>query len=285
MATVERPRSVADGVALFPARTPTLPPATHTNSYALGTRDVLLVEPATPFEDERRAWLDWARGLASQGRHLVAIFATHHHIDHISGARFLAAELDLPLWMHGANLDWIDDIPVTRQLTDDELIELDGPQPMAWRCLHTPGHAPGHLCLYESHTGTAIVGDMVASVGTILIDPSDGDLSEYLRQLARLERLGAEVALPAHGDPITDPGSHFRHYIQHRLMREEKVVSALNQATEPASVTSLLPGAYSDTPRELWPLAARSLESHLVKLENDGAATCNDSGLWTRFTP
>ena len=86
MATVERPRSVADGVALFPARTPTLPPATHTNSYALGTRDVLLVEPATPFEDERRAWLDWARGLASQGRHLVAIFATHHHIDHISGA-------------------------------------------------------------------------------------------------------------------------------------------------------------------------------------------------------
>ena len=42
-----RPRDIAPSVSLFPARTVTLPPATHTNSYALGTRDVLLVEPAT----------------------------------------------------------------------------------------------------------------------------------------------------------------------------------------------------------------------------------------------
>ena len=47
-----RPQDVAPGVAWFAARTPTLPPATHTNSYAIGTRQLLLVEPATPYEDE-----------------------------------------------------------------------------------------------------------------------------------------------------------------------------------------------------------------------------------------
>ena len=71
-----RPRTVLRDVELFAARTPTLPPATHTNSYALGGRDVLLVEPATPYEDELVAWLGWARGLVSAGRRPLALFVT-----------------------------------------------------------------------------------------------------------------------------------------------------------------------------------------------------------------
>ncbi|HSN97829.1 MAG TPA: MBL fold metallo-hydrolase, partial [Candidatus Nanopelagicales bacterium] len=81
-----RPREVARAATLFPARTPTLLPATHTNSYALGEREVLLVEPATPYDDERRAWLDWARGVESSGRRLLAVVLTHHHPDHVGGA-------------------------------------------------------------------------------------------------------------------------------------------------------------------------------------------------------
>ena len=60
-----RPRELSRSVASFAARTPTLPPATHTNSYALGSREVLLVEPATPYPDEQRAWLEWARAMPS----------------------------------------------------------------------------------------------------------------------------------------------------------------------------------------------------------------------------
>src|SRR5580700_12003489 len=97
---VIRPREIGRSVSLFPARTPTLPPATHTNSYALGARDVLLVEPATPYADEQRAWLAWARGLVSQGRRLVGLVATHHHADHVGGLDVLSRELALPVWAH-----------------------------------------------------------------------------------------------------------------------------------------------------------------------------------------
>ena len=58
-----RPRELSRSVSAFAAKTPTLLPATHTNSYALGGRDVVLVEPATPYEDEQRAWIEWARAL------------------------------------------------------------------------------------------------------------------------------------------------------------------------------------------------------------------------------
>jgi glyoxylase-like metal-dependent hydrolase (beta-lactamase superfamily II) len=43
---------------------------------------------------------------------------------------------------------------------------LAGEAPSRGRVLHTPGHARGHVCLHDEATGTVVVGDMVASVGT-----------------------------------------------------------------------------------------------------------------------
>ena len=118
------------------------------------------------------------------------------------------------------------------------------------------------------------MGDMVASAGTILIDPNDGDMIAYLAQLERLAGLGASLALPAHGDPIPAPEVLFRRYVEHRLLREAKVIAALPQpGTAPASIDALVPVAYADTPKFLWPIARLSLEAHLVKLLREGRAT------------
>ncbi len=267
-----RPREITRTVALFPAETPTLPPATHTNSYALGSRDVLLVEPATPYEGERRAFVEWAEGLRAQGRVLKGILATHHHPDHIGGAKFLSEALALPLWASEETAKRLD-ATVSVRVHDGEEIVLDGPTPVSLRVLITPGHAPGHVCLLDEASGTVVVGDMVASVGTILIARGDGDMRVYLEQLARLRDLGARRALPAHGEPIDEPSKLFAHYIDHRLKRERKVLTALSnlgKVSGTATLAALLPEVYDDVSLALFPIAMLSLETHVDKLVADG---------------
>ena len=115
---------------------------------------------------------------------------------------------------------------------------------------------------------------MVASVGTILIDPVDGDMRAYLEQLDRLAQLDARLALPAHGEPIDRPTELFRRYITHRQMREAKIVAAVAslQAAGSAapSAEEILPEAYDDVPPTKWPIALLSLRAHLKKLQDEG---------------
>ncbi|MFO0664920.1 MAG: MBL fold metallo-hydrolase [Polyangiaceae bacterium] len=253
-------------------RTPTLAPATHTNAYALGEREIVLVEPATPYEDEKRAFVEWVRGLESRGRKVVALFATHHHEDHVGGLAFLARELSLPVWMHAFTAERTGIVP-HRLLHDGDEIVLAGPEASSYRVLHTPGHAEGHLCLHDESSGAVVVGDMVASVGTILIAPGEGDMAVYLAQLERLSKLGAKVALPAHGDPISEPTNHFNAYITHRLAREARVESCVKSlGSHGGNLDALVALAYADTPESVWPIAKLSLEAHLLKLLAEGRA-------------
>lgn len=260
-----RPRDVVPGVGLFPVRTPTLPPATHTNTYALLGDEVYLVEPATPYDDERAAWLSWARSIE---RPIAGVFVTHHHVDHASAATFFARALSVPLFGHAITFD----------LLKPEGVELrtlvDGDRVGSWDVLHTPGHAPGHLCLHDAEGRTLIAGDMVANGSTILIPPEDGgDMAAYLEQLRRLDALNTTTVLPAHGEPIDDPRALFAYYVKHRLMREEKIFAAWQAqrvalGREP-TVAEIVPVAYDDTPVHLWPIARSATEAHVIKLRNE----------------
>ena len=276
MSSADALGKISEGVESFSALTPTLPPATHTESYALGVREIVLVEPATPYEDERQKFVSWAEGLRSQGRNLIAIFATHHHPDHVGGAAFFKEALGLPLWAHEATAVRLRNVEVDRRLGEGDAIDLDGPTPQRWKAMHTPGHAPGHLCLFEESIGALVVGDMVASTGTILIEPKDGDMIQYLASLRRLEALNAKVALPAHGAPIAEPSKLFRGYVAHRLMREGAVLRAV-ESTGGGTLDELLPIAYVDTNPALFPIARMSLEAHLDKLVREGAVVRRDA--------
>lgn len=278
------PRSLSAAVELAAFRSPTIPPATHTNSYAIGSREVVLVEPATPYEGERRAFLEWARAFSRSGRSLVAIFVTHHHKDHVGGAEFLARELGLPVWMHAETAARVPVAP-GRLLVDGERIALEGPVPTEWEVLHTPGHAPGHLCLYSAGTRELVVGDMLAGTGTILVPPAsgNGDMAEYLRQLRRLGALDAFVAYPAHGEPIERPERLCRAYVAHRLAREARIVEVLTIAPG-RSADELVDTVYGDVPFASRPFARMSLEAHLEKLVVEARVSVRGVGAEARYT-
>lgn len=257
------PVDVAPAVRCVPLRTPTLPPATHTNCLLVGQKRVAVIEPASPYPDQQGR-LD--RELERHGGQVVAILLTHHHADHVGYAAALRDRLGAPLCAHRETARRVD-FPIDRLLEDGEVLDLG--HGVQIEAVFTPGHAPGHLVYLERGSRIAYAGDMVAGEGTILVDPSDGgDMREYLASLERLGALGARALVPSHGEVLEDPGAVVEHFIAHRMMRERKVLGAIGQGG--ALVSEVLARAYDDTPMLLWPLAARALEAHLLKLVREG---------------
>ncbi len=258
--------AIAPGVRLAPFRTPTLLPATHTNSYLLmdGERPSVLVEPAPTDRAEIERLAHWAAGVDR-------IFVTHHHADHVGALEELAERLDAPVLAHPSTASRLRGARF-EHVEDGAELEVG---PRRWRALHTPGHAPGHLCLVDEAAGTGIVGDMVAGIGTILVEPTDGDMGQYLASLERLAALELRKVLPAHGGLLVG-GEVFTRYATHRRMREAKVLAALRQA--PGPVGGLVPIAYDDAPKAVWPLARLSVEAHLLHLQEQGHAERTAAG-------
>jgi endoribonuclease LACTB2 len=266
---------VAPGIRVLALRTPTLPPAAHTNAYVVGPGQgpQVVIDPGSPYPDQQSVLDRALEEDAASGRQLALIMLTHHHADHIGGAMALAARWNVPIAAHVNTARRLAGrVTVTRELSDGEVLEEFG-----ITCLYTPGHADGHLC-YE-HGGASIAGDMVAGLGWILIDPVEGNMSDYLASLRLLLARPATTLLPAHGPPITDGPSKLREYMAHRTMREDRVVAALGAAG--ASLDELLPTVYSDTPQILWLLARRSLRAHLDKLVKEGRAREDAPDRWT----
>ena len=262
---------VAPGIRVLALRTPTLPPAAHTNVYLVGPEigPVAVVDPGSPYPDQQ-ALLDQV--LAEVPIDLVLL--THHHGDHVGGAAALATRWGVPIAAHPATARRLDGIvEVTQPIGDGERVH-------GLTAVHTPGHAEGHLCFEHDDARATIAGDMVAGLGTILIDPSEGDMARYLASLELLLARPAAALLPAHGPMITDGPAKLREYLVHRRMREDRVLAALSGA--PATLDAMLPTAYGDTPRMLWPLAERSLRAHLDKLVTEGRARFDGEARWSR---
>lgn len=264
---------VAPGVRALALETPTLPPATRTNTYLLGERDVIVVEPASPHAHEQARLFESIEAAKLTVR---AIVLTHHHADHHGAAVALRERTSAPILAHPLTAERV---PFRVDSTLEEGASLAGDDG-AWRVLHTPGHAPGHIVV--SREGTWIVGDMVAGVGTILIEPGDGDMTAYIASLQRMESLASDdaVLLPAHGPPLRPARAVLAHYVAHRLAREARVLAACEETLRDVEV--LVSRAYADTPREVWPIAQLSLRAHLAKLVREGRVREEDGGFALR---
>lgn len=259
------------GVILLPLATPTLPPADRTNAFLLGTGERLLVDPGTPFEPEIARLVTALHSLAATGQgKVVAIWLTHHHPDHVGAVEAVRKALGVPVAAHRETAARLAErgIAVDRELAEGDRVVLAGEPPFPVRVLHTPGHARGHLCFYDENGGSLLAGDLVAGIGTIVIDPPEGDMDAYLASLARLVDLAPRTLFPAHGPPAADAVAKLQELIAHRLWREERVLAAWRAGLrEPRE---MLAAIYDDPPTQARPLAERQIVAHLERLRRAG---------------
>jgi endoribonuclease LACTB2 len=264
------------GLITVPLRTPTLPPATHTNCLLLGDDALWVVDPGSPWPEEQELLEKSLDLLASEGRRAVGILLTHFHHDHVAGAPRLAERLGLPIVAHKETQARLEgSVRVDRLLEDGARLETG---PRGWRALHLPGHTRGHLCLIEEKTGAVVAGDLISGLSTVVIDPPEGDMADYFDSIERLSGLSPGALYPAHGPVVPGGKLKLAQTLEHRRAREQRVIDALSAAKTSALPADLVPAAYPDVAADLYPLAERSLLAHLLKLVKDGRASTDAAG-------
>ncbi|NOT59575.1 MAG: MBL fold metallo-hydrolase [Acidobacteria bacterium] len=262
-----------EGFFIAPLRTPTIPPATHTNCYLIGGEEMVIVDPGSPYPDEQARFDQIVEAFLVEGRRFREIIITHLHPDHIGGVMHLAERFGVPVAAHRLTASEINgEVRVDRLIEDDELIVLrNKSNSLEWRlrALWTPGHARGHLSLHEERTGTLITGDCVVGLGTVVIAPPEGNMTDYFASLRRYLALDKLTALlPGHGPVIADARTKIEEYITHRLAREAKILVALGDA--PLTIPAIVQAVYTDVAPAMHQLAELSVRAHLDKLTQEG---------------
>ncbi len=208
-----------------------------TNTYIYGDGPCVVIDPGS--EDEGH--LEAIRVAAAERGGIGLVLLTHSHGDHTAGADQLGGR-------GGA-------------------ARADGEEHAGLRALATPGHAADHVC-FLSADGVCFSGDLVLGLGSTIVPPGGNSLAAFMGSLRLLQAEEIELIAPGHGPWITDPAAKLAEYVEHREMRERRLLAALERGER--SRAALLAEAWDDIPVELLPMAAMAMEAHLEKLESEG---------------
>jgi glyoxylase-like metal-dependent hydrolase (beta-lactamase superfamily II) len=204
-----------------------------TNTYLYGSDPCAVIDPGSADSGH----LDAIRAAAAERGGIGLVLLTHSHGDHTEGADQLGADVVLPSGGEGH---------------------------FGLRVLATPGHAEDHVC-FLTEGGVCFSGDLVLGLGSTIVPPGGNSLAAFMDSLSLLQEQEIELIAPGHGPWITDPAAKLAEYIEHRQMRERRLIEALEAGER--SRAELLATVWDDIPIELLPMAAMAMEAHLEKLE------------------
>ncbi|MFL5900486.1 MAG: MBL fold metallo-hydrolase [Solirubrobacterales bacterium] len=224
-----------------------------TNTYLYGSDPCVVIDPGPNIVSH----LDSVRAAAEERGGIGAVLLTHAHGDHADGAEALATAAAEKRALEAGRVAWRPEVVLPR----------DGEEHCGLRAVATPGHAPDHVCFFTPD-GVCFSGDLVLGAGSTFVPPDGGSLAAYMDSLRRMQAEPIELICPGHGPWIEDPAAKLAEYVEHREMRERRLLAALERGERSREV--LLAEVWDDVPAQVRPAAAMVMQAHLDKLEAEG---------------
>ncbi len=263
-------------VIVFPLKTPTLPPATHTNCFIVGNKEFIVIDAASSHESEQAKLHKLIDQLIINGGVCKEIIVSHLHNDHHGGEvalqQYLSEKhrLSVPISTHKITSESLSHIKFDKFIEDSDVYNLKDNcgDIFQFKTLHTRGHARGLLAFYDEEFGFLLSTDNVVGTGSVVIAPPEGNMSEYFETLDRLKNLpNLRFLCGSHGSAIYDAKGKIDEYILHRNERETQILQAFNEGAK--TYSEIVEKVYIGLPKDLIRLAEKSVEAHLEKLKRE----------------
>ena len=255
------------GIFVIPVLSQTILPATTTNCFLLGDKEHrYIIDPGSHLESENKRLVQVVRELNDFGT-IQGILLTHHHRDHLQGVSYLKQKLKIPVMAHEKTKELLkDSLQIDSVLQDKDILDLGfDTKQREWKLeiIFTGGHSKDHIVFLDKRFNALFAGDMVAGVGTVLVE----DMSEYLAGLDLLIEKNIGMILPGHGIMNFEGQKLLEQYKSHRLERLKLIEAAFEKYENKASISELTEVAYNDVDKEYHEAAQRQVATYLRYLE------------------
>lgn len=259
------------GVRQFLPLSHTFPPANRTNAFIIGdgldeSSPKYLIDPSPKDEAELNKFLKSVNKIGFD-----AIFLTHQHPDHYQFSADIAREYKVGIELSAYTLekilersgkDYFDGISLKIRREGEVITKSLGKNVLVYE---VPGHDEGQLALAPEGLNWFLVGDLIQTIGTVVIQAPEGDMSKYFSSLERVIALNPKNIIPSHG--IIIGGIHkIQETLKHRQLREDQIKNLLLEGKDINQMVSII---YSGLAENLIPYAQRTVEAHLKKINEE----------------
>jgi glyoxylase-like metal-dependent hydrolase (beta-lactamase superfamily II) len=170
------------------------------NVYTIGVGEITVID--TGAGDPMNALSPKLKTLDLDPRNVKQIILTHTHFDHTGGIKALASMASPRLLLHEDEIDDVERFGLgVSKLHDGDCVSAEDRR---LEVIHTPGHMPGAICLYERQDKILFSGDTVFPDGGFgRTDLPGGESRKLVESLACLAMLEVDFILPGHMEPVT----------------------------------------------------------------------------------